>query len=641
MPRTENLDPTTVRPETRAAVPGPARVALPVEGMECAACAIRIEKRLGRSDGVRSAVVNYATGEAVVEFDPAATRVEDLVHAVERSGYGVRTDVLAVALLPNADPSVEDVQAALAPVRGVLGISRVDGEAAPQIEVRYVVGLADPAAIRRILEKSGRIERQDGADARTAAPEQDEHEIAYRRLRGRLVVAAALSVPVVVLAMAHGALDFPGSRLLQWALTTPVVLWTGGSFFAGAWRAFRHHAADMNTLVAVGVGSAYVYSTIATLLPGVFHSIGVHPDVYFEAAAVIVTLILAGRVLEARARRQTGAAIRRLLDLQPRTARVLRGTEEVEVPVDQVRPGERVRVRPGERIPLDGSIVDGASAVDESMITGEPLPVEKNEGDSVIGGSVNRTGSFVFQVTRVGTETVLQQIVALVRAAQGRKAPIQRLADRIAGVFVPSVMLVAIATFVIWFNVGPEPPLAYALLTFVSVLIIACPCALGLATPTAIMVATGKAAEHGILIKGGDAVERVKDVDVVVLDKTGTITEGRPRLMRILPPGVDEDTVLSIAASAESRSEHPLGEAIVAAARERQLPPQVVQSFHSRTGFGIEAEVAGRSVVIGNEAFLSEHGIIHPSRLSVEASEAAAVGTVVFLAVDGDAQAGF
>jgi Cu+-exporting ATPase len=275
------------------------------------------------------------------------------------------------------------------------------------------------------------------------------------------------------------------------------------------------------------------------------------------------------------------------------------------------------------------------------MITGEPLPVEKTERDPVIGGSVNRTGSFVLQVTRVGSETVLQQIVSLVREAQGRKAPIQRLADRIAGVFVPSVMLVAIATFVIWFNVGPEPPLAYALLTFVSVLIIACPCALGLATPTAIMVATGKAAEIGILIKGGDAVERVKDVNVVVLDKTGTITEGRPRLMRILPHGVDEDSVLSLAAAAENRSEHPIGAAIVAAARNRGLSIRETQSFESRTGFGIVALVGGTSVVIGNPAFLRDHGIEVTGGLLHEAAEAAATGTVVFLAADGVATAGF
>ena len=467
----------------RAAI---SRVSLPVEGMECAACAVRIEKKLGKMEGVRSAVVNYATGEAVVEFSPETTGVQGLVQTVERTGYGVREDQLVVNVPAHAaPPRREDVEAVFATTNGVLNVE-VSAEGVPaQITITYVPVVADPSALRRALVDRGWAESILAKAEDPRARMREEREAEYQSLKKRLLISTLLSLPVFILAMSHGALDFPGSHVVQLVLTTPVVVWAGRGFFTGAWKAFRHHAADMNTLVAVGVGSAYVYSTIATLAPGIFHAAGIHPDVYFEAAAVIVTLILAGRMLEARARTRTGSAIEKLIGLQPRTARIAKEEEFVEVPVEQVSVGDRVLVRPGEKIPLDGIILEGASAVDESMITGEPLPVERHERDVVIGGSVNRTGSFVFRVTRVGEETVLQQIVALVRDAQGRKAPIQRLADRIAGIFVPTVLLIAVATFIIWFDFGPEPRLAHALLTFVSVLIIACPCALGLATPTA------------------------------------------------------------------------------------------------------------------------------------------------------------
>ena len=361
------------------------------------------------------------------------------------------------------------------------------------------------------------------------------------------------------------------------------------------------------------------------------------PDVYFEAAAVIVTLILLGRLLEERAKGRTSAAIEKLIGLQAETARVIRNDETIEVPVADVRVGDRVLVRPGEKIPLDGEVLDGASAVDESMITGEPLPVDKGRGDTVVGATINRTGAFTFRVTRTGRDTTLQQIIRLVREAQGRKAPIQRLADRVAGVFVPVVLVIAVATFGLWLLFGPEPPLTYALLTAVSVLIIACPCALGLATPTAIMVATGRAAEKGILIKGGDAVERLRAVDVVVLDKTGTLTEGRPRLTDVVAvDGWTEDELLALAASAEARSEHPIGAAIVEAAQARKLSLSDVESFASQTGSGIEASVGGHDVRIGNAAFLNGSGTAADLRLSGEDALARDGKTVVRVAVDGE-----
>ena len=630
------------RSNARGAAVDARRVSLPVEGMECAACAVRIERKLGKVEGVRSAVVNYATGEAVVSYDPGSVGLTGLVQTVERTGYGVRTETLTAPLRDDVEPpSAEALQNVFARTNGVLETA-VLTEPSPHVRLRFVPIVADPGRLLAMLAEAGWIEDPETTPADDPrARLQAEQESAYRMLLRRLTIAALLTLPVVVLAMSHGALDFPGSRLLQLVLTTPVVMWAGRGFFVGAWKAFRHHAADMNTLVAVGVGSAYLYSTVATLLPHLFMGIGVHPEVYFEAAAVIVTLILTGRVLEARARGRTGSALQKLLGLQPRTARLVSGSDSMEVPIEQVSVGDRVLVRPGEKIPLDGVIMDGASAVDESMITGEPLPVEKVEQDVVIGGTVNRTGSFVFEVSRTGRDTTLQQIVAQVRDAQSRKAPIQRLADRIAGIFVPSVMLIAIATFVIWFDFGPEPRLAHALLTFVSVLIIACPCALGLATPTAIMVATGKAAEKGILLKGGDAVEKVKDVDVVVLDKTGTLTTGKPRLAGIYVHDFTETEALRIAAAAESRSEHPIAEAIVAHARERGLALPDVEAFQSRTGLGIDATVAGRSVVLGNAAFLRERGIEPAAVASSAADDAGQTGTRVFMGVDGRSVASF
>ena len=617
------------------------RVALPVEGMECAACAVRIEKQLGKQPGVRSASVNYATGEALVEYDAAEADVGGLAAAVEKTGYGIRTEALTVPLVrANGEaPTAADLEAPLAHTNGFLR-AEVDGEAEPPVAaIRYVPGVADPADLVRLLEDAGLVARGTEVEHADAGAAEAEREARYQSLRRRLVVAAVLTLPVFVISMAHGALDFPGVRWVLLALTTPVVAWSGRAFFTGAWRAFRHHAADMNTLVALGVGTAYGYSVAATVFAEpIMAATGRHPDVYFEAAAVIVTLLLVGRVLEERAKGKTGAAIRRLLDLQPATARVVRDGRETEVPVAEVRVGDLVAVRPGERVPLDGTLVEGASAVDESMISGEPLPVEKHAGDAVTGATVNRTGAFTFRVSRTGAQTTLAQIVRLVREAQGRKAPIQRLADTVAGVFVPSVLLIAIATFVFWFDFGPEPRLAYALLTFVSVLIIACPCALGLATPTAIVVATGKAAEQGILLKGGDAIERIRDVDVVLLDKTGTLTEGTPRLTDVVPlPAWGEADLLALAAAAEAQSEHPIGEAIVAEAEARGLALPPVEGFQSQTGLGIEATVGGRDVRIGNRAFLDGHGIAQTELEGVEKRLAWEGKTVVRVAVDGAA----
>jgi Cu+-exporting ATPase len=433
-------------------------------------------------------------------------------------------------------------------------------------------------------------------------------------------------------------------------LTTPVMFYSGRQFFVGAWGALRHRAADMNTLIALGTGAATLFSVVATLWPAAVTSPGARSSsdhgmqgpmapVYFEAAVVIIALILLGRLLEARAKARTGDAIRRLIGLQARTARVIRESQEQEIPVEEVVPGDLVLVRPGEKIPVDGVIREGESAVDESMLTGESLPVEKRAGDEVFGATINRTGAFRFEATKVGKETALQQIIKLVQDAQGSKAPIQRLADVISGIFVPIVLCIAIASFVVWFDLSPlDVRLQRALVAFVSVLIIACPCALGLATPTAVLVGTGKGAERGILIKGGESLETAHRLDAIILDKTGTITKGQPELTDVVPaPGMDANEPLRLAASAERSSEHPLGEAIVRGAEARGLSLAEASAFKAFPGRGLEATVEGRTVLIGNRRLMRERGV-DTSALEPEMERLAGEGrTPVLVAVDGKA----
>ncbi len=609
------------------------RVRLPIEGMTCAACATRIERKLSKLTGVEGASVNYATEEAYVSLGPDSPPLKEIIDTVVRTGYGVRTAVVETIL---DDPEkLPALRAELERLNGVLGIETA-GEGPVAVRVRYVPGVTDLSAVERAFATYA------GASAAEALVEEDaverleaEQEARYRDMRRRFIGAVILTLPVFVLSMAGGALDFPGVGWVQWVLTTPVVFWAGGIFFSRAWNALRHGAADMNTLVALGVASAYGYSLVAVFFPELFRSAGQEPEVYFEAAAVIVTLILLGRLLEERAKSRTGAAIRSLVQLQPETARVLRDGRETVIPITEIRLGDRVVVRPGEHIPVDGQILEGASAVDESMITGEPMPVEKHEGDDVIAGTINTTGAFVCEVTRLGKDTMLQQIVRLVQQAQGSKPPIQRLADRVAAVFVPAVLVVALGVFAIWYFAGPEPRLTHGLLRFVTVLIIACPCALGLATPTAIVVSTGRAAALGILIRDGAAIETAGRVDHIVLDKTGTITEGRPELSDALPFGdVTEEELLRVAASAEVLSEHPIARAIVEAAEARGVPVVPVEAFTSATGLGIEARKNGEAILVGNEAFMRKHGVAVEETGAVEALYADGK-TVVFVARGG------
>jgi Cu+-exporting ATPase len=470
----------------------------------------------------------------------------------------------------------------------------------------------------------------------------------YIDFRRRFVLGAVLTVPLAVIAMgrhfAPHAFAIISAPMLDWIeliLATPVVLWAALPFFERGWASVRSRNLNMFTLIALGVGVAYVYSVVATVAPQLFppqfrgHEGEV--GVYFEAAAVIVTLVLLGQLLELRAREQTGGAIRALLDLAPKTARLVDERGERDVPLDMVRSGDRLRVRPGESVPVDGMVVEGRSSIDESMITGEPIPVEKAEGDEVTGGSLNQTGSFVMEAQRVGADTMLNRIVAMVAEAQRSQAPIQKLADKVSGYFVPAVVGVAIIAFVVWSIFGPDPAMAFALVSAVSVLIIACPCALGLATPMSIMVGVGKGAGHGVLIKNAAALERFAAVDTLVVDKTGTLTEGRPALIEVVTEGMAEDELLGLVAALEAQSEHPLARAIVEGANERGIPLPEVESFDSITGKGISGRVAGRGVAIGNVAMMQDAGA-DTAALSERADTARRKGqTAILVAVDGRA----
>ena len=479
-----------------------------------------------------------------------------------------------------------------------------------------------------------------------AGGEEENHEL--RDMTRRFCIGAVLSVPVFVVAMWHIVPDAPmwvqsdPSRWMQFALSTPVVLWGGWPFFLRGWQSIIQRSLNMFTLIAIGVGAAYFYSAVVMLLPGIFPpSFAAHGKIgiYFEAAAVITVLVLLGQVLELRARSRTGSAIRALLGLAPTTARIIRDGEERDVQLDEVQKGDRLRVRPGEKVPVDGRVIEGRTSVDEAMITGEPIPVEKANGDRVTGGTVNQTGSIVIEAERVGADTMLSQIVEMVAQAQRSRAPIQGLADKVAGWFVPAVIAIALITFFVWWFAGPEPRLAYGIVNAVAVLIIACPCALGLATPMSIMVGVGRGAQAGVLIKKAEAMELMEKVGTLIVDKTGTLTEGRPAVTAVLPAeGMTEHDLLSLAASVESNSEHPLAAAVVAGAKKRGLQPSVVADFQSTTGGGVIGNVSGRSVLVGKPKFLREQGIGDLAPIEARAVELQEQGNgVIFVAVDGRA----
>jgi Cu+-exporting ATPase len=485
-------------------------------------------------------------------------------------------------------------------------------------------------------------------ELKTVAPEVEEDNSELRDMTRRFWIGAALALPVFVVAMAHlvpawSHAEWVNGNASQWGqfiLSTPVVLWAGWPFFVRGWRSVVNRSFNMFTLVALGVGAAYAFSVVALLFPQAFPPGAGHggkPALYFEAAAVITVLVLLGQVLELRARQRTGGAIKALLGLAPKTARRVTPQGDEDVPLDAVQPGDRLRVRPGEKVPVDGEVVEGRTSIDESMLTGEPMPVEKQLGAKVSGGTVNTTGGFIMKAERVGGETMLAQIVQLVAQAQRSRAPIQALADKVASWFVPTVLTVAVLTFVAWFVWGPEPRLAYAISNAVAVLIIACPCALGLATPMSVMVGVGRGAQLGVLIRNAQAIETLARLNTLAVDKTGTLTEGKPKLAKVLPAnGFSEPDLLSLAASLEQGSEHPLAQSIIEAARERKLPLEAAKDFQSTTGAGVAGTINGRRVLVGKPAFLTENGVADVSALEQVAAPLQAEGaTAIFVAIDG------
>jgi heavy metal translocating P-type ATPase len=474
----------------------------------------------------------------------------------------------------------------------------------------------------------------------------EEENAELRDMTRRFWFGAVLGAPVFVLGMSHTLPSAPHwvqgdlSRWAQFILSTPVVLWVGWPFFQRGWQSIVNRSLNMFTLIAIGVGAAYFYSAAVMLLPQLFpQSFAAHGKIgiYFEAAAIITVLVLLGQVLELRARSRTGSAIRALLDLAPDTARIVRDGEDRDVPLAEVQKGDRLRIRPGEKIPVDGRVIEGRTNIDESMITGEPMPMEKTNGDRVTGGTVNQTGSILMEAERVGSETVLSQIVEMVAQAQRSRAPIQGLADKVASWFVPAVIAIAVITFLIWALAGPEPRFAYAIVNAVAVLIIACPCALGLATPMSVMVGVGRGAQAGVLIKKAEAIELMEKVRTLVVDKTGTLTEGHPRLAAVVPvDSVTEDQLLAAAASVEQNSEHPLAAAIVNGARERGAKFHAVNDFQSTTGGGVAGRVGGRRVLVGKPLFLRAQGITDLEKLETKAAELQQQGqTAMFVAIDG------
>ena len=583
-------------------------LAIPVEGMTCVACALRIERKLQHVGGVASATVSYATEEAVIKADLSKLSAADLIAVIERTGYGVRKSVAETRIKGEYAPKKgELLRAKLLGTNGIVGVETSVTADGVDFSVTYVSGMISGHNLQQLFAEFTDTSLEVEADTNP----EEARQLRYLHTRKQFIFALVLSLPLAILAMTHGLFHVPNEHIIQLLLATPVVFYSGHSFFTGAWSALRHGSADMNSLVALGVGSAYGYSLASVLFPDLVQpfSNGM-PEVYFEAAALIVTLILFGRVLEERAKGKTGEAIHALMNLQPETVTVVAKDSEYSLEASKVVLGMLVRIRPGERVPVDGLVVTGSSDVDESMLTGEPLPVKKDKGGRVSSGTMNTTGALIVEVTRVGSDTILSQIIALVRRSAASKAPIQNLADKIAAVFVPIVLVLAVLSGLIWFVFGPEPALNHALVRFVTVLIIACPCALGLATPTAIVVGTGKSAKKGILIKNAEALQKAGSVNVLCLDKTGTITWGKPEVTSVqAAEGWTEKEVLAFAASVEIHSEHPLAKAVVSKAKDASIPIQSALEFTAEVGQGASGTLS-EGGILAERGTLAEGGIL-------------------------------
>lgn len=615
------------------------KVDIPITGMTCAACVATVEKTLKNIEGVKDVVVNLASEKATILTEKPLD-IEEIARAVKSGGYGVlisRIDFAVKGMTCAA--CVGAVERALKGLEGVLNVTV--NLASEKASVEYVPSIVSFTDFKRVVAEAGYTAEEiteEYIDKERELRERELREREFRVLKRTFIISAILTAPVII-----GSI-FPIPILSNWfvlfMISTPVQFWAGMRFHRAAWSALKHRTTNMNTLISIGTFAAYIYSTIATFSPSLFERGGLSPDVYYDTSATIITLILLGRLLEAKARGRTSEAIKRLMRLQPKTARVLRNDQEKEILIDEVTVGDIVIVKPGERIPVDGEIIEGYSTVDESMLTGESLPIEKSIGDRVYGGTINKAGSFRLKATKIGKETALGQIIRLVEEAQGSKAPIQRLADKVASVFVPSVILIALVTFTAWFFFAPGRSFTVALMNFIAVLIIACPCALGLATPTAIMVGTGRGAERGILIRDAEALELAHKVQCIVLDKTGTITKGEPEVTDIMVSDeTNEQEVLRLAASAERLSEHPLGEAIIREALKRGIELTKASNFMAIPGGGVRATVNNRDIFIGNQRLMETEGIDTLEFLPIAETLSDEAKTPVFVAIDGKVMA--
>ncbi|MCE5336984.1 MAG: heavy metal translocating P-type ATPase, partial [Desulfobacteraceae bacterium] len=623
-----------------------AKSTIAIEGLSCAACVRRVEQGVKSLHGVEEAVVNLATSRAAVKYDSSEVDVSAIRERIEELGYGARVEapeestVKKTTILVGGMTCAACVRRVENALKSVPGVQEASVNlATSRATLNYTRELADWALLKNSVEDAGYEylgiydeEREDPTESARAG------EIAGLKLR--VAVGAVLSVLVMVGTMQHmfPFLHAVSRHAMLWillVLTTPAVFWVGGRFITGAFKAARRMSADMNTLVAIGSLSAYSYSALATFFPGFFSVGGAEAPVYFDGAAMIVTLVLLGRFLELKARGRTSEAIRKLMKLTPKTARVVRDGSEMDIPVAEVLRGDSIVVRPGERVPTDGTVSSGESTVNESMLTGESMPVSKSAGSEVYAGTINQSGSFVFAATKIGSETALAQIIRLVEEAQGSKAPIQHFADKVASVFAPAVIIAAVITFCIWYFAVPGSVLNRALLNFVSVLIISCPCAMGIATPTAVMVGTGLGAENGILIKGGESLEMAHRIDTVIFDKTGTITRGEPEVTDVVPAeGFARADLLSLASAVENLSEHPLAGAVVSLARQEGIRSGSAGNFEAVSGFGSRGIVDGRSVVLGSGKFLRMSGVEFDSAGRCAELEAAGK-TCVHVGADG------
>ena len=627
----------------------PQHLDLRIGGLTCSHCSPEVEKAIAAVSGVTAAHVNPSTKIARVEYDPSKTKFSAILQAVRAGGY---TPGTATARIPidgmHCSSCVIRVELALRMTPGILSARANLGPNA--VDIEYDPETVDFDAIRKAIASAGYRVAEPKIDpaSETLDPAEAANEQEYRNLMRKFWFAAAISVPVMALSypdLIPGLREWmpmgSGTRRIVWSLlgvlSLPVLVWAGSQFFIGMWDALKHRAANMHTLIAIGISAAYVYSVVAVAWPGLFPNVAL-AEVFWDVTDVVVALVVLGLALEIKAKGRTSQAIKKLIGLQAKIARVIRDGKESDIPVEEVIVNDIIVVRPGEKIPVDGEVISGSSALDESMITGESMPVEKQSGDEVIGGTLNKTGSFRFTATKVGKDTALATIIQMVKDAQGSKAPIQRVVDTVSGYFVPAVMILAVLAFVVWYVFGPEPRLIYATVVFVTTLIIACPCALGLATPTSLTVGIGKGAENGILIRSGDALQASEKLNTIILDKTGTITKGEPALTDVVTaPGYDEPTVLRLTASLERGSEHPLGEAIVKGAITRNLTLSDAKNFIAIPGHGVSGRIDGHDVLFGNAKLMRDRNVTIDMLLGDWERLAGEGKTPMYVAIDGKA----